>query len=545
MSRRFLAIVAMIMGMTAAEAAAAQAIGAVAPTQTQPDLQSSAGVEALVLPQQPGTQPPPLGADMFSDGAPSATASVDESLIDPNHVMQPGDTVRVTLWGTVNQDQELTVDPQGNVVVPGVGPVRLAGVTASQAPRVIEAASRRVYSSGVQIYATATSAATVQILVTGPVARPGAYDGASDDALILYLQRAGGIDAGRGSYRRVRIVRAGETVGVADLYEFLREGSAPSISFRQGDAIVVEEQGATVAVTGDVRAAYSFELLGQTGSGSEIMRYARPRPGATHAAVVGVRDGRPFSAYLTLSEFAGYVLMDGDRVQFETDVRAADVLVRVEGAHDGASVFSLPRGTTVGAVLQQAMISPDADIDAIHIRRDSVRQIQKALLDESLNRLERTVLLAPTRTSSEAAARASQAQFASQFIASARQVEPLGILALSGRDPNAVLLETGDVIVIPKRSQVVSISGEVLAPQSVLATETRSVRDYVDVAGGFGPRADRRRVLVFRQDGQLRTGGRVYPGDRVLVLSKPESTLIPLIGDIATTILAVARLSDW
>jgi len=518
-----------------------------APT-TQTERPAPSGPEQLVLQQSSqGLRPPPLGSDMFTQAGtntPAATRqTADQAVIDPNHIIRPGDKVRVTLWGLVNEDQELTVDPQGNVVVPGVGPVQIAGVSAARAPAVIEAASRRIYSSGVQIYATATSAASSQVLVTGPVIRPGAYPGSSDEALIVFLQRAGGIDPDRGSYRRLRVVRNGQTVANADLYEFLREGTLPAVSFRNGDAIVVEDQGSVVSVTGDVRSAYSFELLGRSGLGEEVMRYARPLPGATHVAIVGVRDGVAYSAYLTLADFAGFTLVDGDRVQFETDSRAPSVLVRLEGAHSGGSVFSVPRGTTVGSLLQQVAFDPDADMESLHLRRDSVRVIQKQLLNEALDRLERTTLTAPARSSGEASARASQASFVAQYIASAREIEPLGILSLNGRDPGTVLLESGDVIVIPRRSQIVSIAGEVLAPQSMIATSNRRVGDYIRDAGGYSPRADRRRVLVFRQDGQLRTGGQVAPGDRVLVPTKQESNLLPLLGDVAVIALAAARLT--
>lgn len=519
-------------------AAQAQSVGNLAPTQTETDLQAPTGPEQLVLDRNRGANPPPLGSEMFSGTA----AESDSGIVDPNHVLRPGDQVRVTMWGLVNEAQDLTIDTQGNVVVPGVGPVRLEGVTAGRAPAVIEAASRRVYSEGVQVYAAATSARSTQVLVTGPVARPGAYQGSSNDALVVYLQRAGGIDADRGSYRRVRLVRNGQTLAVADLYDFLQSGILPGISFRNGDALVVEEQGPSVAVTGDVRAAYTFELLADGGTGAELMRYARPRPGSTHAVVVGVRDGRPFSEYLPLNAFAGFMLRDGDRVQFTSDVRSAEVLVRVEGAHDGPSVFTLPKGTTVGALLQQVTISSDANMDALHLRRDSVRVAQRQLINEGLDRLERAAILAPARSPAEAAARAASADFTIRFIDRARRVEPLGVLALNGRDPNGVLLETGDLVVIPRVSQVVTIAGEVQSPQSLLALPNGSADDYIAIAGGFTRRADKRHVLVYRPDGQLRGGGRVLPGDRVLVQTKPDSTLLPFVRDITQTIFQAAAI---
>ena len=64
-------------------------------------------------------------------------------------------------------------------------------------------------------------------------------------------------------------------------------------------------------------------------------------------------------------------------------------------------------------------------------------------------------------------------------------------------------------------------------------------------------RADRRRVLVFAQDGRVRSGGVVRGGDRILVMTKPDSTLVPLIRDLtqiafqtAGVFLAIDRASD-
>ncbi|MFN3536472.1 MAG: polysaccharide biosynthesis/export family protein, partial [Brevundimonas sp.] len=277
---RLLKIAALVFAIASSAGAVQAQTGAAAPTQTAPEQAAPQGPEALVIQNRQGVRPPPLGADMFGGMAPQASTDV----VDPGYILQPGDAVQVTLWGMVEGTHDLTIDAQGNVVVPGVGPIRLAGVAASQAPAVVEQASRRIYNEGVRVYATPTATASTRVLVTGPVERPGAFPGSSDDALIVYLQRAGGIDPVRGSYRRVRVLRNGEVIARADLYEFLREGVLPRVSFRTGDAIVVEDQGSIVSVSGDARAPFTFELAGQTGQGGELMQFARPQPGATHAA---------------------------------------------------------------------------------------------------------------------------------------------------------------------------------------------------------------------------------------------------------------------
>ena len=47
---------------------------------------------------------------------------------NPDYVISAGDRIQVRLWGGFNFDGILLVDPQGNVFLPQVGPVRIAGV---------------------------------------------------------------------------------------------------------------------------------------------------------------------------------------------------------------------------------------------------------------------------------------------------------------------------------------------------------------------------------------------------------------------------------
>jgi len=492
------------------------------------------GPRVLSEQDRTGQRPPPLGAELFAGEAPSYSPQI----LDASYMLQPGDRVSVSLYGGVTAQMELSVDARGNIVIPNVGPVQLAGVRAGQVQNVVTTAVRRTYNESVRVYAAALVAAPIQVFVTGPVERPGAYPSAPGDSVVTLLQRAGGIDPNRGSYRNIRIVRDGQVMVVADLYEFLRTGSLPEFSFRNGDAVVVGEQGPVVSVEGTVRAPFTFELEGPA-TGAQILTYSRPRPETTHAALIGTRDRMPVTNYLTIDQFAAQPVSDGDRIRFEKDVRATHLAVRVEGAHDGPSVFTVPRGATVGQVLAQVPIDPTADRTSIHLRRESVRATQKQMLEDSLNRLERAALTAPMRTPGEASARTQEAAFITQFVERARRVEPLGVVTLDGQDPNRVLLEADDVIVIPEYSQVVTISGEVQAPQSILHRSTR-VGDYIKAAGGFTSKADRGRILVLKADGGIRPGGRVQPGDRILVLPKMDSKIFELVKDFTQILYQIA-----
>lgn len=512
--------------------AAAQTAGSAPPVVTERT--SPEGTQALTRSDERGARPAPLGAELFASQGPTYGATI----VDPAYILQPGDRVRVSLYGGVQQDAELTIDSAGNIVIPTVGPVKLAGVSAGNVQAAVTNGVRRTYNENVQVYAAAMAAAPLQVFVTGPVVRPGGYAASPADSIVTLLQRAGGIDRNRGSYRNIRVVRNGRVVADADLYEFLRSGTLPEIRFQNGDAVVVGEQGPIVSVEGTVRAPFTFELEGPA-TGAQILTYARPRPETTHAALIGTRNRTPIATYMPLDQFAAQPVQDGDRIRFERDVRAQQLAIRVDGAHDGPSVFTVQRGTTVGQVLAGVPIDPMADRSSIYIRRESVRVTQKQMLLESLARLERLALTASSSTPGEAEARAAEAQFLLQFVDRARQAEPLGIVTLAGQDLNRVLLEPDDVIVIPEYSQVVTISGEVQAPQSILFRSNR-VADYVKAAGGFTPRANKRQILVLRQDGGIREDGTVRPGDRILVLPKLDSKIFQIIRDVTSIISSAA-----
>ncbi|MBC7987868.1 MAG: polysaccharide biosynthesis/export family protein, partial [Sphingomonadaceae bacterium] len=355
--------------------------------------------------QVDGDRPAPFGSELFGEGATGQTAG----LVDPSYVVRPGDQIAVTTYGLINEAAVLTVDTEGNISLPNLGPVRVAGSTAGAVNDTVNNAASRVYQDTVQIYATVLGAGQVQMFVAGPVERPGSHTGSSSDSVVTMLQRAGGIDADRGSYRHIIVRRGGRTIGEVDLYDFLLNGDLVGIDLRNNDVIVVGQQGPIVSVSGDARAPFTFEFADQAATGGELLMYARPRPEVTHVSVLGTRDGRPFNAYLTREEFATLTLLDGDRVGLEADVRAETFVVRVEGAHTGPSAFVVNRGENLGAVLARIPLDPLADTPMIHFERVSVAATQKQLLDESLARLERAIYTDPAPTTAIAEARAAAA----------------------------------------------------------------------------------------------------------------------------------------
>lgn len=165
------------------------------------------------------------------------------------------------------------------------------------------------------------------------------------------------------------------------------------------------------------------------------------------------------------------------------------------------------------------------------------------MLDESLNRLERSVFTAPASSYGEASIRAKEAELVMQFVDKARKIQPLGkvIVADDGVIAN-IQLEQGDQIVIPQKTDLIQVGGEVLMPQAVVYNANANLDDYVAWAGGFTDRANDQRIAVVHANGlvEFKNHGSVKPGDQVLVLPKVDSKTMQSVKDITQIIYQVA-----
>jgi protein involved in polysaccharide export with SLBB domain len=105
-----------------------------------------------------------------------------------------------------------------------------------------------------------------------------------------------------------------------------------------------------------------------------------------------------------------------------------------------------------------------------------------------------------------------------------------------------IRLQDGDVITLPEFSDSLLISGEVLVPQSVVFTPGVSVKGYIEGAGGYTQHADDDRILIVRQNGEVRDASDVdlRPGDEILVLPAVPTKNLQLATSISQIIYQIA-----
>jgi protein involved in polysaccharide export with SLBB domain len=504
---------------------------------------------------RPGNAPPPsqvqleeYSANLKSDvfGAQLFTGSFAGQTtpqFNPDYLISAGDRIQLRLWGGFNADTVLTVDPQGNVFLPYVGPLRVAGTRNQDLQRVVEAGVRRVFRANVSSYASLAAAQPVRIFVTGYVSRPGLYNGTSMDSLLHYIDLAGGIDPERGSFLNVQVKRGNTVRATISLYDFLLQGRIPLVQLGDGDVIVIGARQNVVRVVGMAENARRFEFDRPALTIGELSTLAKPNAQVTHVRVTRNSGIVKNTEYFVLGDAAAVTIGNGDDVEFIADKKPGTITVRVEGEHASAQEYVLPYGTRLNQLLSRISFSDRSDVGSLQLFRLSVRDRQKAMLETSMKSLESTILTARSGTSDEARLRKDEADLILQWVARARKIQPAGqVLIAQGSSRDKLLLENGDVIRVPPRDGLVLVSGEVLFPNAIVYESNLKVEDYIQRAGGYTQNAENSRVVVAHRDGSFdRTQqAAMRAGDEVLVLPKVDVKSRQIWKDLTQVIYQIA-----
>lgn len=480
-----------------------------------------------------------FGAQLFK----GAFASTSGSTFNSNYQINPGDNINLRLWGAYQFTGTQTVDPQGNIFIPNVGPVKVAGVSNGNLQSVIESHVRRIYVSNVGVYAALEQAQPVKVMVTGFVNQPGNYGGVANDSVIAYLDRAGGVDPERGSYIDIKVMRNGQTIKHFDLYQFLLNGQMQQMAFRDGDVIVVGQRTHTFNVTGEVYNQNDFEFNQPVISLAQALSFAKLKPGATNVSVQRRQGAEYRSEYYPIAQAHNVMIEDGDIVTVTADRYAGTIQVRIDGAHNGAHAVVLPYGAKLSDVLTQLQPNALAQVEALQLFRPSVAKRQKEMINVALDKLEESTFNARSSTQEEAALRLRDAELVKQFIAKARQVQPKGQVVLNPNTFQDVILEQGDVLYLPEKTSVVMVHGEVAFPNGVEYRAGLKADDYIEQVGGFSQKSNKSKIIVIRQNGKaelVKKGEKIQQGDEILVLPKAQTKGIELTRGITQVLYQIA-----
>lgn len=461
--------------------------------------------------------------------------------VPPDYILNPGDVISISLTGSMEGSVDRTIDNDGNIFLPRVGSIHVAGVRYSDLRDRISSAVGRQFR-GYDVSATIRKLRGMRVYVTGFAEHPGAFTVSSLSTIANAVLQAGGPSSG-GSFRSVKLYRNGQEVADFDMYQLLRGGNRVNDAVLQNeDVLFVPPAGPQVAVVGSVHGEAIYEAKAGE-SLEDVLRYAGgPNSLGDPSRVILYRTSDPTVTgpqQIARGSATGVEVGPGDILQILSKgsllqpVDRQSVLVRIEGEVNRPGNYYVAPNTPMAQVVQLAGgLTPRAFAFGTKLQRTSVRAQQRESFRDAISQLETNLAAAPLTgdQSLSAAERQNQLTGAREVLARLKLAEPDGRVVLSmpvaaATLPDGILLENNDRIMVPPRASTVGVFGAVYRPASFLMDTGRPerVQDYIYKAGGNLRSADMNGVFVVRANGEVLPKKRgalkayVYPGDVVFV----------------------------
>ena len=484
------------------------------------------------------------GSWLFNGGF----SDVSFSGINPDYRIASGDNLLVQLWGGIEYQQEITVDPKGNIFIPKVGPITVLGVSNQDLNRIVLKSVKRVYKSNVEVYVTLLTTQKVKVFLTGLVNKPGLYEGQSADSILRFIDQAKGIRADIGGLRQIQLRRNNKTLERIDLYDFLSSGTMPRIPMQDGDVIFVGPRQGIVTLEGEVGFPGKYEIIGSQEPIASILAAAVPNDRATNVTIIEAIGKNVEANQYALTDIKNQMVSNGALIKLSTQLRPNSISVEVVGEHSSENEMVIPWGTPLSTVIEQIEYTSLSNASGIQLYRESVAERQKDMLQASLNALEQSVLTARSGTKEEALLRQAEADVILQWIAKARLVEPKGQVLLSkGYQADKIMLQQGDRIVVPSQKNLVIIHGEVLFPTAIAFNKELTIEDFIAKAGGTNQGASDFNILVMHPNGEFTSANSdldeenfINPGDEIFVLAEPDTKSMQLVKDLTQVMYQIA-----
>jgi protein involved in polysaccharide export with SLBB domain len=202
-----------------------------------------------------------FGYSFFRPDASKFAAQTDVP-VGPDYLIGAGDRLLITIWGSINTTLSPEVNRSGEITLPRVGAVKVAGQRFDQLPALLTATIGRYYKN-FNLNVNMGKLRSIRVYLVGEVTAPGDYNLNSLSTLLNALSAAGG-PTKSGSLRNIQINRNGKLIETVDLYDFFLKGDkGKDIRLQAGDTILVPAIGPVAAVAGNVRRPAIYELKGE------------------------------------------------------------------------------------------------------------------------------------------------------------------------------------------------------------------------------------------------------------------------------------------
>ncbi len=347
---------------------------AVEPVQRQVDeTEVSKELAKQSVVESKSNQLKPFGYELFNSERVSAVPQTNVPV--PNdYTIGPGDSLKLQLYGKETGSYELIVNNEGNVDIPELGPLSIAGTSYNEAKQLILQKYEQ-QKIGVQAFITMGQLKTIQVFLVGEVYRPGTLTLNSLSTVTTALFNSGGV-SNIGSLRNIEIKRNGKTLTRFDLYDLIVYGNTENdIRLQQGDVIFVPTVSKIVSIDGEVRRPAIYELTSNESFDDLLTLAGGLMPNADKKSIQLVRND--ITNGLTILSINSNdksqnsaQLTNGDFVSVPKASLEFTNAIRVLGAINSPQLVSLDQKRVLSAVVNTAAILNNTDLNyGLIIRR--------------------------------------------------------------------------------------------------------------------------------------------------------------------------------
>ena len=385
-----------------------------------------------------------------------------------NYRLGPGDEVIIDVWGASQNTIREVISPDGNIIVEGIGPVYLNGLTIQAADRYIKKELSQIYSgldnANSNIKLSLGQARSIQVNVLGEVENPGTYVMSSFATLFNALYMAGGVTE-IGSLRDVRLYRNNREIAKVDLYDYLQNGVLKDdIRLDDNDVVMVSSHSMLVNISGRVRRPMFYEMKSGE-SVSTLIEYAGGLESDAYKKDIRlIRMGEYQREIYTLTkeQQESFLLADGDSLYVDSIQVTFSNMVEVKGAVFRPGQFQI--GSGISTVLDLIEAAGGLREEAFPTRA----LLSRTNPDKTLDNLS------------------------------------IDLKGLTNGTVADIPLRNNDVLFIPSLFDIgevktVSIYGEILFPGEYRYADNTAIEDLILQAGGLKETASVSKVDVVRR----------------------------------------------
>jgi protein involved in polysaccharide export with SLBB domain len=449
------------------------------------------------------------GYELFN--TPRGFSPVQAAPVPAGYILGPGDELVVQINGLAELNEHMVIDRDGRVLVPKVGPLNLAGVALSDAEKVFAAHIGKVYRN-FSVSVTMGRLRSIEVFVVGQARQPGKHLVSSLSSLINALFETGG-PSSNGSLRAIELRRAGKRIASVDMYAFLAQGdNRADVQLRSGDIIFIPPAGARVALMGTVNTPAIYELRGAEtinqilGMSGGLPTLAAPQKAQLERLDASRDIARYVEDFALDAKGLALVLKAGDILKvFQISQQIGNV-VTLRGNVAAPMRYPYRAGMKISDLIPDvsALIQGDYYTRRNNmVQRDTGKQVSvERVINGVKNLLEEINWdYAVVERLDANEVRSSLIPF--NLAKAVKEKDPANNLSLQPGDVVTIFSVTDLAVPVEKRSQYVSLSGEVMAPGVYQVQPGETLPQLIKRAGGLSRNAFSYGMVFTRESTRL------------------------------------------